>query len=89
MALSDSQRSRIAQLKIQMESVSKNLENYKQTKKSINERYSGYIKNTKDANQKRNYRMSKIREINSVAQQISNTKQQIENIKRDIAYIKQ
>lgn len=71
-----------------MQSVRKDVENLNQRKKRINERYSSLIKNTKDANQKRNYRQSKISETNSVVNEISRKKQEIENIKKDIASIK-
>lgn len=88
MSLSKSQRNRIAQLKIRLQSIRKDVENLNQRKKRINERYSGLIKNTKDANQKRNYRQSKISETNTVVNDISRKKQEIENIKKDIASIK-
>lgn len=71
-----------------MQSVRKDVENLNQRKKRINERYSGLIKNTKDANQKRNYRQCKISETNSVVNEISRKKQEIENIKKDIVSIK-
>jgi len=71
-----------------MQSLRKDVENLNQRKKSINERYSGLIKSTRDANQKRNYRQSKISETNTVVNEISRKKQEIENIKKDIASIK-
>ncbi|MGD9492128.1 MAG: hypothetical protein AB7V36_02105 [Bacteroidales bacterium] len=88
MALSESQRNRIAQLKIRMQSIRKDIDNLKQRKKHISERYAGLIKSTKNAIQKRNYRQSKISETNSVVNEISRKRQEIENIKRDIASIK-
>lgn len=88
MALSEYQRNRIAQLKIRIQSLRKDVETLIQRKKRINERYSRLIKDTKDANQKRNYRQSKIGETNTVVNEILRKKQEIVNINNDITSIK-
>jgi chromosome segregation ATPase len=88
MALSQSEKNQITNLKISIERVRKEITTLSERKKSTSERYSNYIKNTKDSNQKRNYRMSKIREVDSLKQQIERKKQEITRFKEQIQRIK-
>jgi archaellum component FlaC len=88
MALTEYQRNRIAHLKIRIEYLRKDLETLKNRKKSISEHYANLIKGTRDANQKRSYRQSKISQINSLENQISSKKREIERIKEEIKSIK-
>lgn len=88
MSLTESQRNRISQLKIRIQSIRKDLENLKARKKAISERYSGLIRGASDANQKRNHRQSKISETNNVVNQIDSKNRDIENLKKEIASIK-
>jgi predicted RNase H-like nuclease (RuvC/YqgF family) len=88
MALTESQRNRIAQLQIRIQSIRKDIENLSRRKKSISERYAGLISSASDANQKRNYRQYKISETNTVVNDILRKKKDIENLKNEIASIK-
>lgn len=86
MALTQSQRNQIASYKIQIESYRKDLERYKLEKKRVSEQFASMIKNTNDANNKRNYRQTKIARINAIINQVESKKRDIERVK---SYIKQ
>lgn len=88
MPLSESQRNRIAQLKVRIEGVRKDIDNLKKKKKYISERYANLIKGTKDSNSKRTYRQYKINETNSVANDLLRKKDEIARIKDEIARTK-
>jgi hypothetical protein len=85
MPLTPSQRNQIASYKIQIENYRKDLQRLKDEKKRKSEYYSNMIKNTKDANNKRTYRQSKISAMASIANQIDYKKRDIERVK---GYIK-
>jgi hypothetical protein len=88
MALTESQRNRIAQLKIRIESYRKDLERLSQRKKNNNSKFASLIKNTTDASQKRNYRQNKISETNTVVNEIARKKHDIDQLKIEITNIK-
>ena len=88
MALTESQRNRIAQLKIRIESYRKDLERLSQRKKNNNSKFASLIKNTTDASQKRNYRQNKISETNTVVNENALKKHDIDQLKIEITNIK-
>lgn len=88
MALTESQRNRIAQLKIRIEGYRKDVERLSQRKKNINSKFASLIKNTTDASQKRNYRQNKISETNTVVNELARKKHDIDQLKIEIANIK-
>jgi hypothetical protein len=88
MPLSPSQRNSIASYKVQIEGYRKDLQRYKDDKKRKSEYYANLIKGTKDANQKRSYRQSKIVAINQIVNSIESKKKDIERVKGYIKNIK-
>jgi archaellum component FlaC len=88
MPLTQSQRNQIANYKVRIESVRKDLQRLKDDKKDKSEYYGTMIKNTKDANSKRSYRQSKINAINSIVNQMESKKKEIERLKENIKNIK-
>lgn len=88
MALTQSQRNRIASHKVYIEGQRKDLQNLKDQKKRTADNYSNNIKNTKDRNTKRGYRQSKINAVNNYVNQIEAKKKQIEYVKNNIKNIK-
>lgn len=88
MALTESERNRIAQLKIRIEGYRKDLERLNQRKKNINSKFASLIKNTTDSNQKRNYRQNKISETNTVVNELARKRHDIDQLKIEIANIK-
>ena len=84
MPLSESQRNSIANYKVRIESVRKDLQRLKDDKKRKSEHYATLIKNTKDPNSKRSYRQSKINAINSIVNQMESKKKEIERLKDNI-----
>jgi hypothetical protein len=88
MPLTQSQRNQIANYKVRIESVRKDLQRLKDDKKHKSEYYGTMIKNTKDANSKRSYRQSKINAINSIVNQMESKKKEIERLKENIKNIK-
>lgn len=88
MALTESERNRIAQLKIRIEGYRKDLERLNQRKKNINSKFASLIKNTTDSNQKRNYRQNKISETNTVVNELARKRHDIDQLKMEIANIK-
>lgn len=89
MPLTQSQRNQIANYKVRIESVRKDLQQLKDDKKRKSEYYGTMIKNTKHANSKRSYRQSKINAINSIVNQMESKKKEIERLKENIKNIKQ
>jgi hypothetical protein len=88
MPLTQSQRNQIANFKVRIESVRKDLQRLKDDKKRKSEYYRTMIKNTKDPNSKRSYRQSKINAINSIVNQMESKKKEIERLKENIKNIK-
>lgn len=88
MPLTQSQRNQIANYKVRIESVRKDLQNLKDDKKRKSEHYANLIKNTKDPNSKRSYRQSKINAINSIVNQIESKKKEIDRLKENIKNIR-
>jgi predicted RNase H-like nuclease (RuvC/YqgF family) len=88
MPLTQSQRNQIANYKVRIESVRKDLQRLKDDKKRKSEHYASLIKNTKDQNCKRSYRQSKITAINSIVNQMESKKKEIERLKENINNIK-
>lgn len=88
MPLSPSQRNSIASYKVQIEGYRKDLQRYKDDKKRKSEYYANLIKGTKDVNQKRSYRQSKIVAINQIVNSIESKKKDIERVKGYIKNIK-
>ena len=88
MPLSQSQRNQIANYKVSIESVRKDLQRLKDDKKRKSEYYGTMIKNTKDPNSKRSYRQSKINAINSIVNQMESKKKEIERLKDNIKSVK-
>lgn len=88
MALTSSQKYQITNIKIQVQRVRMDISNLMERKKNASERYSNYIKGTKDGNQKRNYRIAKIREVDSLKQQIDKKKKELMRLKEQIQRIK-
>ncbi len=88
MALTQSQRNSIASYKTRIEGVRKELDRLKENKKRKTEYYANLIKNTKDSNQKRTHRQSKINAMNSFVNQIESKKREIERYKASIKNIK-
>ena len=88
MALTESDRNNIANYKIQIERYKVDLIRIKELKKEKSDYYARQIKSTKDATVKRNYRQSKIREMNSYDNQIASKKRDIEGVKARIAAIR-
>lgn len=88
MPLTPSQRTQIANYKAQILRYRNDIDNIKDNKKSKAEYYANLIKGTKDANNKRNYRASKVRDMANYANQIESKKKDIERIKGYIKSIK-
>jgi hypothetical protein len=88
MALTSSEKNQIMNLKISIERVRKDITTLSERKKSTAERYTNSIKNTKDSNQKRNYRIAKIRDVDSLKNQIERKKLEVLRLKEQIQRIK-
>jgi uncharacterized coiled-coil DUF342 family protein len=88
MPLTPSQRNQIASYKQQILRYRNDIDTIKKNKKSKSEYYANAIKNTKDANSKRSYRQSKLRDMANYANQIESKKKDIERIKGYIKNIK-
>ncbi len=88
MPLSETDRNRIANHKIEIERYRKDLHSLKEQKKQKAASYANMIKSTNDPNSKRSYRQSKISAINSLVNQIESKKRDIERVKGYIAAIK-